>query len=108
MNFLERIKHNLEDYRNTRGRRDMVFVDRVALLELLSHYEVMDATERALPPAGVRQGISHQLHNLITASYLLQGKNSERTLMVVMDTLLPLMDKRHKERHLEVGQSKIT
>lgn len=87
----------MSDSRNFRGFRDKVFVSPSDLRELIYHYEEMDATERALHPEARRQEIEHQLHNLLTALYLQENKNSEITMMVIMKTLLPLMEAKQQE-----------
>jgi CelD/BcsL family acetyltransferase involved in cellulose biosynthesis len=103
MNYLERIKADLNDPRNCRGMREKVLVDARSLHELLANHEVMDATERALHPESRRLEVNHQLHNLITASYLQQGKNAETTMMRIMDTLRPLMEKKYKEQEKQIA-----
>jgi len=39
-----------------------------------------------------------QLHNSIEAAYHRQGKDAETTLMLIMDTLRPLMESRHRDQ----------
>lgn len=98
MNFLERIKEELNGPRNRQGTRDKVVVDARSLRELLDHFETMDTAERALHLEGRALEIEHQLHNLIVAAYHQQGKDAETTLMLIMGTLQPLMESRRKER----------
>jgi len=98
MNFLERIKKDINDPRNRQGMRERVVVDARSLRELLEHFETMDTAERALHKDARRLEIEHQLHNLIEAAYHQQGKDAETTLMLIMETLLPLMESRRKER----------
>lgn len=98
MNFLQRIKADLNEPRNRQGMRDKVIVDARSLRKLLEHFETMDTTERALHPESRKLEINHQLHNLIEAAYHRQGKNAETTLMLIMDTLRPLMEERYKEQ----------
>lgn len=101
MNFLQRIKSQMNDPRNGRmGRGQMVRVDSDALSELVHHFESLDTYERATHSEARRQHISEQLHNTICACYQQQGKNAETTLMLIMDTLRPLMEERHKEKEM--------
>lgn len=97
MNCFERIKTDLYGERNRRGNRETSVVDTRSLLELLRHYESLDSEARALHPEGRRQEINEQLHHMITASYIKQGKNAETTLMLIMDTLRPLMEQKEKD-----------
>jgi aspartate carbamoyltransferase catalytic subunit len=98
MNFIERIKADLNEPKNRQGMREKVVVNAHALRKLLEHFETMDTAERALHPESRALEVNHQLHNLIEAAYHQQGKNAETTLMLVMSTLLPLMKERHKEQ----------
>ena len=67
MNFLERIKTDMNEPRNRHGMREKAVVDARALRELLEHFETMDTTERALHPESRKQEIERQLHHLIEA-----------------------------------------
>jgi hypothetical protein len=98
MSFIERIKQNLNDERNRRGMRDKVLVDARALDELVRHYDVLDSAERALHPEARRQQIFKQLHDTLAAAYHQQSCDSELTLMVVMETLLPLIEQKQRDR----------
>lgn len=97
MSFLTVIKRELYDERKHAGTREKVLVDTRALWELVSQFEVLDATERALHREQRGLEVTEWLRNLIIAAYQQQGKNSEATLMLVMDTLRPLMEERAKE-----------
>jgi len=100
MNFLKRLKSDLNEPMNLRGMRSKVHVDARSLRELIHHYENMESTERALNYEARYLEVNHQLHNLITASYHKQGRNAETTLMLIMDTLRPLMKERDKENEI--------
>ena len=97
MNFLKQIKEDLNNPRNRHGMRDKVLVDVKSLRELIDNFESMDAEYRALHPDSRMLTINHQLHQMIEAAYQKQGKNAETTLMLIMDTLRPLMEEKHKE-----------
>ena len=103
MNFLQRIKDSVNDPKNRCGSRDNVMVDVRSLRELIEHFERLDSTERALHPSSRQLEIEHQLHYLIEAAYHRQSKDAETTLMLVMDTLRPLMEQRHKDRKAVFG-----
>jgi len=99
-NFLEHIKADLDEPRNLRGMRGRVVVDARNLRKLIECFETMDTTARALCPSGRTLEVGHQLHNLIEAAYHLQGKNAETTLALIMGTLLPLIEARHREQEI--------
>ena len=48
MNFLQRIKADLNEPRNRRGMQENTVVNARALRELLGHFETMDAIERSM------------------------------------------------------------
>ena len=100
MSFLKRLKSDLNEPMNLRGMRSKVMVDASSLHELIYRFEDMDATERALDYDARYLEVNHQLHNLIVASYNKQGRNAETTLMLIMDTLRPLMKEREKENEI--------
>ena len=100
MNFLQRLKEELNDPKNCMGQREKVLVSTKALRELLYHFETLDSYERATHKETRKQHINEQLRHTICASYHQQGKNTETTLMLIMDTLRPLMEERHKEKEM--------
>jgi len=100
MNYLQRLKNELNDPRNCGGQREKVLISTKALRELLYHFESLDSYERATHKEARRRHISEQLHSTICACYQQQGKNAETTLMVIMDTLRPLMEERQKEKEV--------
>ena len=93
---LERIKDSLSDPRNQRGMRDKVLVDARALYELIDRFEEMDAVIRANHTLRDADNIRFVLRDTIRAVYCQQGRSSEMTLMIIMDTLRPLMEDRAK------------
>jgi hypothetical protein len=101
MSFIKRLKNDLNDSMKHRDMRSKAHVDASALRELIDRFEDMDATERALNYEARYLEVNHQLHNLIVASYNKQGKNAETTLMLIMDTLRPLMKEREKENEIK-------
>lgn len=100
MDFLQRIKDELLDPRNTRGMRGKVSVSVKELDSLIYHFEELDSYARATDRTSRALHVNECLHNTIIAAYQQQGRNAETTLMVIMDTLLPLMEERNKEREL--------
>lgn len=97
MNFIETIKRDLSEERNLRGLRGRVVVDGRALCELVETYETLDSQARALYEGSAALELDHQLRNTITALYHRERKNTETTLMTIMQTLLPLMERKEKE-----------
>lgn len=97
--FLTRLKSEMYNERQ-HGYREKVLVSRRALETLLHHFEDMDAYLRATPPEVRQKHIREKLHHTLRAMYEQQGKDSEATLMAVMDTLRPLMEERQRQREL--------
>lgn len=96
MNFLERLKSNLNDVRRRAGlEHGRALVDASALHELIAHYERMDSEDRVLHNRGL-VSVEQALFEAITAVYHKQGKSSEKTMEIIMETLLPLIKERHK------------
>ena len=100
MNFVKTLQEQINDPIRSRGRQCEVTVSHRALRELLMHFEELDSYCRATHPETRSRDINNQLAYTIEAAYQQQGKSSERTLMLIMDTLRPLMEKRHKDRQI--------
>ena len=106
MNFLERVKRDLED---SHGAREKVLINYQALRELVDHFERLDSYARAIHPdqkkrrTDMYKYIEHELAMVIEAMYHQQGRDAETTLMTIMETLLPLMQKRHKENNKPIS-----
>lgn len=97
MNFLNLVKLGLDDIRGTRGK---AIVDRQALRELIEHFERLDSHARAMHAhdnSTRHKDSAYVLSTAIEAMYHQQGKNAETTLLVIMETLMPLMQQRQKE-----------
>jgi hypothetical protein len=94
MTFLELIKRDLDDYR-MRARDGKVVVNRRALEELVSHFERVDSELRSRYSADKESFMRH-LRDAITAAWHRSDKNGERTMMVIMDTLHPLLIEKEK------------
>jgi len=97
MNFLDKINEDLNEPRNLRGMRDKVCVDSRALRELLRVYEQIDSERRVLNTDHCVNSLHRLLHETITAVYHQQGKGAETTLLIIMQTLQPLMEKQRKD-----------
>lgn len=97
MSFLKKIKADLRNEEKMRGMRGKVTVDTKSLMELVAHFESLDSYHRSTSYDFKREVAARQLGELITTVYRLESKNSEKTLMIIMDTLRPLMEERHKE-----------
>jgi len=93
---LKKIKCSLSDIRNQRGMRDKVLIDARALYELIDNFEDMDAVFRVNHASNGDDNIRNVLRYAIEAVYRQQGRSSEMTLMIIMDTLRPLMEERAK------------
>ena len=89
MNFLKRLKEQLNDPRSRSGMRGRAVVDADALRELIHQYEAMDSIDRArYNHPGV--SAAHHLHDAVGALY----HNTPDPILVmniVMETLNPLV-----------------
>ena len=90
MDFLERIKTELHDYRRQQGLRSKTMVDTRCLLELIERFEQMDSEDRVGHNMG-HVGLEYHLHNAILAVYHAKKRNSEETLLTIMETLTPVI-----------------
>lgn len=97
MNFLERIKEELDSPRNRAGMRDQVAVNTRALRELIHHFERLDSEARAEHNSRAGAPLEQQLSEIIKAVYHKHDRNSDTTLLVIMDTLTPLIEAKRKE-----------
>lgn len=101
MTFLDQVKADMGDYRKRAGLHGNALVNARALQELIDDYERMDSANRvshnskSAPPYQI-------LVEAITAPYREQGKNSERVLEIIMETLLPLIQQKRMEIEMEV------
>lgn len=96
MNFLQRIKAQLYDPRQGRvGMGQQVRVDSIALSELIDNFESLDSQFRA---SFKHHDLRAHLRDAITAMYHNQGRNSELTLLVIMETLTPLIEANEKRK----------
>ena len=96
MNFLQSLKQEMDDPRNRAGGGRVVVNGR-NLHELIQHFERLDAMDRAMAPENRYREVYDRLALDIEAAYQHQGKSAETTLQVIMKTLQPLMEQRHKE-----------
>ena len=94
MNFLEIIKSQIDDHRNYRGSSSRVSVDYRSLHELLDHFESVDAQFRALHD---ERDTRQNLRNAITAMFHEKDRNSEKVLILIMDTLTLLIEEKLKQ-----------
>lgn len=95
MNFLKHLKDKAFDRRY--GSREQVTVDRKALLDLINHFERLDTAERAQIDT---RDLNRNLSYAIEAVYK-NNKCTEKTLLIVMGTLEPLIKERLKENELK-------
>ena len=97
MNFLERIKDQMEDPRRSRGGGPDVTVSTQALRELIHHFESLDSEMRVIKASG-SESLYQRLSDTITALFHSTEKNGETVIVEVMETLGPLLKKKRKER----------
>lgn len=99
MNFLQRIKKDLDD--TGRGGSfagyGRVITDASALGELARHFEQLDSDARVRHGDSRKIPLEQVLEDTITAIYHEQGKNLEAVLLVFMATLYSLSKERAKE-----------
>ena len=95
MNFLKHLKDKAFDRRY--GNREQVTVDRKALLDLIEHFERLDSADRAQVDT---RDLNENLHYAIEAVYK-NNKCTETTLLIVMQTLEPLIKERLKTSELK-------
>ena len=96
MNFLERIKNDLNDPRLNRGNNgEICRVNINALDELIHHFERLDSEARAKYESPSPR---EHLRNAIIAAYHASGRHPETTMITVLDTLKELAEDKHKER----------
>jgi len=95
MNFLQRIKSQINDPRQIQGSHQFTRVDYSALAELVDHFESVDAQFRALHD---ERDTRQNLRNAITAMFHEKGRNSEEVLVLIMDTLQPLIEEKLKQK----------
>ena len=96
MSFLKRIKDQMHDPRlGNRTHKSRVLIERHDLQELVDNFEGLDTEMRARHHA---PSVHENLANAIEAAFHKNGKDSEITLLAIMDTLKPLVEDRHKEK----------
>lgn len=100
MDFLSRIKKDLYDARRQQGLRDKTMVDTRCLMELIERFEVMDNEERLRHGSG-HIGLDHHLHNAVLAVYHAKKRNAEETMLIVMETLKPLIEENRRMINLK-------
>ena len=95
MNSLARLKENLTSPRQRIGQQSVV-VDRRHLREILEHFEQLDTAARALHPETQGRHVYERLALDIEAAYQ-QSRDGEALLVVIMETLGPLIKERRKQ-----------
>jgi hypothetical protein len=95
MSFLRRIKEDLNNWDIQRGRGECVYIRRNDLMELIDQYERMESRERIIHERGFCS-VEPMLADAINAIYHEQGRNAETTLLLIMETLKPLIEERYK------------
>jgi hypothetical protein len=100
MNFLRRLKEQLNDPRTRQGMRGRAMVDAGCLRELLYQYEAMDSMDRAMS-VSPGKAASHLLHEAVLALYH-NTKDPVLVMNVVMEALNPLVKQEVEDKNAKV------
>ena len=98
MNFLETIKRDMYNEEQRRSLRNKCVVDTRSLRVLIDDYEKFDSFARA--QSDMHAGLEHKLSNVLYALYC-ENHDSERLMLLVMDILKPLIEKRINETAID-------
>lgn len=103
MNFIKRIKRNLDDHRNCYGPRDKCTVDRIALKMLIEDYEKLDSEARVrfTSDGSDKNFLERKLEAIVTALYHQSHKNNSDVMFLVTETLRPLILEENKRKATE-------
>src|SRR5574343_1220361 len=103
MSFLDHLKRDLGDPRN-RVDRDTWAVQGRSLHELIDAFEKLDSDARSrYLSADPGAPLEHRVHASVTALYYATEKDADLTMLVIMETLLPLMQERNRARVRQPG-----
>ena len=91
MNFVKRIKEDARHPRNMPRPHYRASVESMALHYFIEDYDRIDAELRAYKNNQINPEFHQVLSAAVKASYHENNKSSERTMMVIFETLLPLM-----------------
>ena len=97
MSFIQRIKNNMTDPRNTQGLRSKVTVDLRDLSELIHRFETLDSERRAFhihDPDDLYAAIKSN----ITAAYNRSGNDAVSVMTLAMEVVTDLRRQELKER----------
>ena len=94
MGFLNTIKNTLHDERHHRGSQGHTLVPTRAFIELVEHFERLDSEHRSISTQ-VCEPLEHRLHTILEALYK-EGMCGEQLMLIIMDTLKPLIKDRQK------------
>jgi hypothetical protein len=104
MSFLKHIKRDMNDPYNYRGLpKNKIMVDYNDLKRLLECFEQLDNEKRAINAFYNKEnyGLDYVLSEVIKGLYHQKGKNSEVVLLVIMNTLKPLIEEKIKIQDIE-------
>ncbi len=98
MSFLKRVKNDIYNEQKRMGLRNQCLVDAGALLELIDSYERLDSYIRAVKnnPANLRC----KLQEVLCAMYC-ENHDSERLMLLIMEILKPMVERRVKEQDID-------
>lgn len=102
MNPIRKLNSQLNDIERRRGMQQNVIVDSRSLRQLIDDYERLDSLARSahnnLNPCC---DPLHFLHDAVIAAYHQVGKDTEKVLVVIMETLSPLIKRNRKEIEID-------
>lgn len=102
MKFLENLKRALNDPRTRRDQYTCAVNER-DLRSLIEVYEKVDSDVRSQYASNDPGApLEYRVHAAVQALYHASEKDADRTMLVIMETLLPLMQERRGEKMREL------
>jgi len=99
MNFLKSIKSQIYDPRmGNHSHKERVLVNTRDLRELIDNFEKLDTDARS---AHEGQPLNQRLAHTLEAVFHQNEKDGEITLLIIMETLRPLIEERRKQKIIE-------
>lgn len=94
MNFLETVKRDMYNEDHRRGLWNKCTIDTRSLCTLIDNFEKLDSFLRSQDD--MNSDLVHKLSNVLFALYC-EDHDSERLMLLVMDILKPMIEKRIRE-----------
>ena len=99
MDFLSCLKKDLNDVRKRRGYQpEEVLVRAGCLRQMIEAFERLDSDARSAHNFHIAP-LDQRLFEAVTAMYHQQRKDSDDTIAIIMQTLLPLIEEKQKANH---------